>query len=481
MKKRYSEATVFPVMPYTAKGERLLRTLTRVYRPLHWLRKGTWQVPLNNFEENPKLSPYVGAAYLGYKYYIAPPVQAQDKLQAHFRSQRLDFTPSPAFQSQSKLTLSAGGDLMPYERINPQATQHLWDEVGEWFFNADLVVANLETPMVADKPAAAVPEIMLNDMHFNGSDEMFRIFSGNGTFRGYDLLSTANNHSLDQGESGVQETIKFLRKKGVAYAGTAASAEEANQPVILERNGIRIGFLSWTSNLNKFETEAGKEWLVNYERLNRAGADVSRIKTQVQAAREHGADVVVFLFHTGNAYQAYPSAHTVEIYHRVFRECGVDIILGSHPHNPQPMERVDFNDPFTGEAKAGFAIYSLADFVAYDIFVWDRLVPLLKLTIEKGTENGREKTLLTQVQVLPVYNWGAKQSQTDEMRFLDLKKTVRLVKDGLAPQYLSELCQRELMHLNWFCDTHFLPEKADHLLASTGASYPRFTRNSSHS
>ncbi|WP_324000637.1 hypothetical protein, partial [Parvimonas sp. M13] len=71
--------------------------------------------------------------------------------------------------------------------------------------------------------------------------------------------------------------------------------------------------------------------------------------------------------------------------------------------------------------------------MAYDIFVWDRLVPLLKLTIEKGTVNGRPKTLLTQVRVLPVYNWGTKPAHggREEMRFLDLKKTVRLVEDGL--------------------------------------------------
>ncbi|MDR6195147.1 CapA family protein [Siphonobacter sp. SORGH_AS_0500] len=481
MKAINPDAQSFPVMPYTQKGERLLRNLIRAYKPLYWLKKNTWRKPLPNFEENPRLSPYKGAAYLGYKYYIAPPVEAQGNLEEHFRSQTLDFTPSPAFMPESRITLTAGGDLMPYERVNPSATQHLWDEVGEWFFGADLVVANLETPIDTDKPASAVPEVMLNDMHFNGSDEMFSIFSGNGAYKGYDLLCTANNHSLDQGEEGVFKTIEFLKKKKVAHVGTATDAKKAEEPPILERNGIRIAFLSWTSNLNKFETEPGKEWLANYERLNRPEADLSSIRTQVKNVRQREADLVVFLFHTGNAYQAYPSAHTVEIYHRVFRECGVDIILGSHPHNPQPMERVDFTDPFSGEKKAGFAIYSLADFVAYDIFVWDRLVPLLKLTIEKGSEQGVPKTLLTNVQVLPVYNWGAKPGQPDEMRFLDLKKTARLVQDGLIPEFMSPLCVKELRHLNWFCDRHFLPRQADHLLAVTEASYPFLDKNSSHS
>ena len=468
-------------MPYTVHGEKLLRRLMLAYRPLRWLRRKSWETPKKNFEENPRLSPYVGAAYLGYKYYIAPPLRAQGGLEQHFRKQELDFTPPAEFVSEQQLTLSAGGDLMPYERVNAHAARHLWDEVGDWFFDADLVVANLETPVDLTRPAAAVPEIMLNDMHFNGSEELFGLFSGNGRFKGYDVLSTANNHSLDQGEEGLFRTMEFLRNKGVTYCGSACSQEESQAPVIVARNGIRVGFLSWTSNLNKFVPEPGREWAVNYDRLNGADPDLSAIRRQVEAARNAGADITVFLFHTGNAYQAYPSAHTVHTFHRVFSECGVDVILGSHPHNPQPMEKVAYRDPISGEDKTGFAIYSLADFVAYDIFVWDRLVPLLKLTIEKGTVNGRPKTLLTQVRVLPVYNWGTKPAHggREEMRFLDLKKTVRLVEDGLKPDFLSDVCVQELRHLNWFCDRHFLPEQKDYLLATASTSYEAEWRKSS--
>ena len=462
-------------MPFTRRGRRVVALLRALYGFLGLFLGEKWRKPVSDFEENPRESRYLGAAYLGYKYYHRPPIEAEPGIKHYFRKQILDFTPPTGFISQHQLTISAGGDLMPYERVNAQSTRHLWDEVGDFFFGADLVVANLETPIVPHRPPVAVPELMLSDMLFNGSRELFEIFSGHqrgkkGPYRGYDVLSTANNHSLDQGPDGVRETLDFLAKRHVLATGTAASARDRERIPMLERNGITVAFIAWTYCLNQFLPPVEQPWLVNYARLNRPGEPLDALVADVKNARQQGADLVVLLLHTGNAYQAFPSAHTVAAYHRIFQQSGVDVILGSHPHNPQPMERYPFTDPVTGKLKQGFAIYSLADFVADDIFVWDRLVPLLHLTVEKGTLHGKPHTQVTKVRVLPVYNWGQKSPEngnTGEIRFLDLKKTVRLVGQGKRPPFLSDLCIRELHHLNWFCDRFFLPEGADYLLAST--------------
>ncbi|NJN35494.1 MAG: CapA family protein [Saprospiraceae bacterium] len=100
------------------------------------------------------------------------------------------------------------------------------------FFDADIRFANLETPIDPSKPAALVPEVMLNNMNFNGSAAMFDIFNAQnlsqqpaddagrnltqrnvGRKIGFDVLSTANNHSLDMGETGVFATLDFLSEK----------------------------------------------------------------------------------------------------------------------------------------------------------------------------------------------------------------------------------------------------------------------------
>lgn len=464
------ESRPFPVLALTRRGRRLVRALRWLYAlvVLFWGKK--WRLPVKNFEENPRSSRVLGAVYLGYKYYYRPPVQGEAGIEAYFRNQDLRFERPAGFAVETSLTLSAGGDLLPYERINPETCQHLWDEVGDFFFNADIVTANLETPLATSLPPALVPEVMLNDMHFNGSADLFRVFDAQagatwGRYRGFDVLSTANNHTLDQGEFGVFETLEFLERRQILATGSARSPEERRQIPMLERNGIRVAFVAWTYSLNHLIPPDDKPWLVNHERLNVADPHLDGLVADLVRARHLGADLVVLHLHTGNAYQAFPSAHTVRTYHRIFEQSGVDVILGSHPHNPQPMERYVFTDPFTRRQKQGFAIYSLGDFVSDDIFTWCHLVPLLKLTFEKGNLGGKPHTQVSGVQVLPVYNWGSKTGP--ELQFLDLKKTARLVQNGQRPPFLSDLCQRELRHLNHFCDRYFLPENGAYLIAST--------------
>ncbi|KOY87010.1 hypothetical protein AD998_13435 [bacterium 336/3] len=439
----------FPtVLPFSTKGKILVGILRILYFVIGlFFRK--WRSPIADFEENPAFFKAKDILYLGYKYYIKPPYQYPSHIVEHFQNQNFDFILPNNFEIKSKISVSVGGDLMPYEWIQKPYTKHLWDEVGEFFFGTDIVFANLETPIDINKPASLVPEVMLSDMHFNGNEEMFEVFSGNGKYKGYDVLSTANNHSMDMGAEGVLETIKFLEQKNIAYTGTAKSPQERQNFPILERNGIKIAFIAYTYSLNQFLLSPQEAYLVNTERLNTPDVDLKQIKEDVLHAHIKGADLVMLSLHTGNAYQMYPSEHTVAIYHRIFEECGVDAILGSHPHNPQPMEKYVFTCPITRHQKQGVAIYSLADFVAYDIFVLDRLVPLLKLHIVKGiTQEGNTHTQIEAIEVKPVYNWGKKNVlKGKEMRFLDLEILIQKIHANQTPEFMSKLCVKEALYL----------------------------------
>jgi len=438
-------------LPYSVKGKILVAGLKFLYSILGKFNPH-WHSPLPDFEENPAYFNLKDVLYLGYKYYQKPPYLYPENLIEHFHKQNFEFYFPKGFEIKNKITIGAAGDLMPYEWIQKPYTKHLWDEAGSYFFNADIVFANLETPIATSRPANLVPEVMLTDMLFNANEEMFEIFSGNGKFKGYDVLSTANNHSYDMGKQGIFETISFLEKQKVAFTGTARSPEERENFPIIERNSIRVAFIAYTYSLNKFHLPESETYLVNHERLNTPTPDLTQIRTDVRRAYQRKADIVVLSLHTGNAYQPYPSEHTVAVYHQIFETCGVDIILGSHPHNPQPMEKYSFVCPITKKSKQGFAIYSLADFVAYDIFVWDRLVPLLKIEIVKGNfEDGNPHTQISRVEVLPVYNWGTKNTRKGkEMRFLPLEQVVAQIKHEQTPQFMSKLCQQEALYLHHF-------------------------------
>jgi acetyltransferase-like isoleucine patch superfamily enzyme len=133
---------------------------------------------------------------------------------------------------------------------------------------------------------------MLSNMYFNANEDMFNVFSGFGKYKGFDVLSTANNHSLDQGEEGLIETLQFLDAQNIARVGTARSIEERNQFPILEKNGIKVAFLSYTFSLNALVCPPDKSYLANHLNLNEANPDISLIVAQAKLARQKGAEFI---------------------------------------------------------------------------------------------------------------------------------------------------------------------------------------------
>jgi 2',3'-cyclic-nucleotide 2'-phosphodiesterase (5'-nucleotidase family) len=316
--------------------------------------------------------------YFAYKYYYAPSIEPPTaKVKKHF-----NFSITNTSEFNKELSISIGGDLMPYELITPNISENLWDEIGEDFFSSDIVFANLETPLDIHQPANFVPEVMLNNMLFNANEEMFDVFNGNKQYKGFDILSLANNHSLDMGSEGIKNTMNFLENRKIEFIGTSRKNDEKAWKIVY-RKGYKIGFVAFTYSLNQFSVPENEPWIVNLLDLNVEGCNISKIKNEVIACKSAGADLIVCSLHCGNAYQAYPSPITIDLFQRIFNECGVDIIAGGHPHNPQPARYYDFIDPFSGESKKGFAIYSLGDFVAYDIFTWCHLSAYLKINIGK--------------------------------------------------------------------------------------------------
>lgn len=369
------------VRPYTLKGKFLCGVLSVLLFPIHLLKFRQWSRP-RFFEENPKTMNFKDIVYFAYKYYFKSSVlPSVDSNQTFFEKNVIE-----SRISNPDLSISIGGDLMPYELIQSSVCKSLWDEVGADFFGSDLVFANLETPLDVSQKPSFVPEVMLNDMHFNTNEETFNVFSGNGQYKGYDVLSVANNHSMDMGEKGLDNTLEFLKSKNIDAVGAKKNQEDQDFS-IREVNGIKIGFVAYTYSLNQLENPKGKSWKVNLLPLNTPDCEVSVIQEHIEACRKQGAEFVICSLHCGNAYQAYPSSNTIELYQKIFEQCGPDVIAGGHPHNLQPWQYFHYTDSQTGKLKKGFAIFSLADFVAYDIYTWCHLCAYLKINLKRNIQN----------------------------------------------------------------------------------------------
>lgn len=448
-----------PVRPLTLKGKFLVGLVRLLFKIRKTLGGKDWLHPMKGHHEDPRKMNFRQQLYFGYKYYFQAILNGDEGagLEQHFQSQGAKFENKDTSNSSQKITLSAGGDLMPYFCITSEQCKNLWEESGDFFFDADLVVGNLETPLNPKKPASLVPEVMLSNMYFNANQDMFAVYSGLGKYKGFDVLATANNHSLDQGEDGVVQTIEFLDQKGIQHVGTARSENERDAFPIIEKNGIKIAFLSYTFSLNALVCPEGKAYLANHLNLNEANPDLSLIVHQAQLARQKGAEFLVAFLHMGCAYQPYPSQTIVDNMQQICRQTGIDLVLGGHPHNAQPIEFLEIKDPFSGRQKQSTIIYSQGDFVAYDIHKWCKLPLLLKFDIAKI--NG--EVVISAIHAKLFYNYAQlKNGKVESLRLLDyahLRENSNILATDLPAQH-------EFEELSYFAEAFLLKGNLERFL-----------------
>ena len=206
---------------------------------------------------------------------------------------------------------------------------------------ADYAVVNLETP-VGKGPYSGYP-------CFNAPTE----FADALADAGFDMMLTANNHTLDHGPKGLRATIKHLDSIGIDHIGTYAddSARIKALPKVVNVKDFKIGFLNYTYGTNGIEPRQGV--VVDY-------IDKEKIKNDIEATRLAGAELLAVCMHWGDEYRLLPNAMQKQLADFLESQ-GVDMIIGAHPHVIQPMEFRE-NKYFPGREL--FLIYSLGNFVS---------------------------------------------------------------------------------------------------------------------
>lgn len=212
--------------------------------------------------------------------------------------------------------------------------------VSQWLHQADLVIGNLESAIVGDDIALpptpeAGPQPVILKAPLAAPNALRQA--------GFDILSLANDHTLDYGSAGLAETDARLRQAGLLTVGAGASIEAAYRPLIVEVKGIRLAFLAF--NL------IGSPQPVDTAGWARADWDES-LSTQAIAQAQAHADAVVVSIHWDDEYLPYPSPAQQRIA-QIVLDAGADLVIGHHPHVVQTTQ-------ITG---TGFIVYSLGDFV----------------------------------------------------------------------------------------------------------------------
>ncbi len=160
---------------------------------------------------------------------------------------------------------------------------------------------------------------------------------------GFDVLGLANNHLGDFGDRALVQTVRRLRGGGIATFGAGAGMREAWRPAVVERSGVRFGFVGFNAIGETPAVAPGRPGAVSVGMPPRTGpldrAALRRFEAAVRRL-DRRVDVVVAMPHWGTQYTNRPEPIQSRVARRLVR-AGVDVVVGGHPHWLQGVEMVN--------------------------------------------------------------------------------------------------------------------------------------------
>ena len=286
---------------------------------------------------------------------------------------------------------------------------YVFEDIKHYFEATDLSIGNLETSFAGKERGYS------NYPTFNSPDALAYDLKE----MGLDIITTAGNHCLDMGFSGLSKTIDVLDDTGLKHLGTYKTQEERDQVFITDVKGIKIAFINYTYGTNGIPVPSDKEFCVNL-------IDKDLIKKDIESAKSQNVDMIVACMHWGTEYRTTANAEQEELADFLFQN-GVDIILGNHPHVLEPMEKrtVTLED---GTTKDGFVIYACGNFICDQNAENTRNSIILNLTITKHSD---EKITIDKADYVPIYMYKGSSSKLKRMKVLDIEQSISNYENGI--------------------------------------------------
>ncbi|OGI58932.1 MAG: hypothetical protein A2809_00130 [Candidatus Muproteobacteria bacterium RIFCSPHIGHO2_01_FULL_61_200] len=235
--------------------------------------------------------------------------------------------------------IAAVGDIMLAGTAAPELRKYGYDypfeQTRDILKQAQIVFGNLEGPLTDGGAAGTVKQYVFRSPPDQVAPALARA--------GFNIVSLANNHTLDYGPEGLEDTRAALDKAGIRYAGAGRNVTEARQPVYMMADGTSVAFLAYTLTFPE-------EFWAGPDRPGTAFGHERFVREDVAAAREK-ADIVVVSFHWGQEGKTERRDYQVQLAHAAI-DAGASAVLGHHPHILQGVERY----------KHGVILYSLGNF-----------------------------------------------------------------------------------------------------------------------
>jgi hypothetical protein len=238
----------------------------------------------------------------------------------------------------TRLTVAASGDFLIHGPVFRRALAYgggrryefrpMLREIRPLVAGADLALCHLETPL-SHGPPQGYPS--------------FRTPVGLAAAvraTGWDACSTASNHTLDDGQRGVNTTLDALDRVGVRHAGSYRTRAAARRPTLLEAKGVKVAFLAYTALTNG--QRLPHPWILHMARAHLIVRDARR-------ARRAGADAVIVNLHWGAEYRSAPTGAQRSLASALTRSRAITAVVGQHVHVVQPIRWIHDKPVVFGE------------------------------------------------------------------------------------------------------------------------------------
>ena len=307
-----------------------------------------------------------------------------------------------------EITITAVGDVMVHgpqlkAQFNKENLSYdfknNFQHIKHYIEKADLALCNLETTLSGEeKKYSSYPR-------FNSPDSLGVAIKD----AGFDVVVTANNHSIDLGAHGVDRTLAILKILELQSVGTKVDNTKDNF-IITDVKGVKVGTIAYTYETPKYHGKRTINALVIppevEDRINTLAYDdpdsqLSLMKAEIDRMKSQGAEVLIFYMHWGNEYQLKPTEYQMSMA-QALCEYGVDIIFGSHPHVIQPMELIKSQD----NQQTTLVVYSMGNILSnqrYEILRKRHTEDGILVNVSMKKNLKTQKTSLEKVTYIPTW------------------------------------------------------------------------------
>ena len=265
----------------------------------------------------------------------------------------------------------------------------------------DGIVCNLETPVSSSH---RVPEVWPDVFRYNAPPSLLQNFCRPDGTSLFAALSIANNHSLDLKDEGALETMRTLQELHIPHSGVRAKVDGPTI-ALFTVNGIKVGFYAATFGMNKkrdqerakvvVQTITGMAPPIGVDNLV---VELTEPQSALAEMSRAGAQLRIVSLHWGHEFEYRPSA-TQRGIARALSLAGADIVLGSHPHVPQPWEVFYVNQSppkgepdscaltdHTGTRRKTLVIYSAGNFLTAMFGIHSRLASTFEIGLTVSSD-----------------------------------------------------------------------------------------------